>query len=149
MGAAALSVQHNHVFYTHVERGIDHVFGTEDIGLDALHRVVLRSRHLFESGCMDDDVDAFACSAETVAIAHIADKEANEWVIFFGIELAHFELLELVARVNYQTLDTREALGNGFNKFLSKRSGSSCDEDALAVQVQYVTHSSSLYGSLK
>ena len=77
---------------------------TADVGLDALHRVVLGSRHLLDGGGVDDVVDSLHGHHQALLVADVAEEIAHARRIE---DLLHLELLELVAREDYEPLRLR------------------------------------------
>ena len=89
--------ERNHSLDALVQAGVDDVLGADDVGLDAFNRVVFGGGHLLEGGRVNHDIDALESAFETVAVAHVADEEAQLTV---REALRHLVLLELVARID-------------------------------------------------
>ena len=103
-----------------VDGGIDDVGGAHDVRANHLERVVLRGRDLLQGRGMDDHVHAVEGAVEPVAVADVADKEAQVAMPLLGEEVAHLKLLQLVAAEDDQLLrpvvaehDLRELLAEG------------------------------------
>ncbi len=67
----------DHLFDFVIERGLDHVLRAVHVGLDALHRVVLRGGDLLERGGVDHEVDAVHRGFQAGQVAHVADEESQ------------------------------------------------------------------------
>src|SRR5690606_11405227 len=72
---------------------LDHVLGTDDIGLDRLHRMEFARRHLLQSGGVKDVINATHDIQYGGRITHIADVELE---LAAAIRLAHVILLLLI-----------------------------------------------------
>jgi hypothetical protein len=78
-----------------LERRVDEVGGSVDVGADRFDRVVLGQRHVLHRGRVHDDVDAPQRSQESRAIADVPEEEAQARVIHLAL---HHVVLLLVAR---------------------------------------------------
>jgi hypothetical protein len=110
------------------------VRGADDVRLGGLERVVLAGRHLLQRRGVDDQIDAARGADQAVAVAHVAEEEAQ--AALPGIARLQLRLLELVpaedadhARVvlGEQRLDAR----------LAERAGAAGDEDGLAAEAHF------------
>ena len=108
----------------------DHVLGAMDVGLDALHRVVLGRRHLLEGCGVDHDVHAVHGLRQAFLVAHVTDEVAHAGRVEF---LRHLVLLELVAREDH---DARRlvALQQGFDVLLAEGTGAPGDQNGFLVE---------------
>ena len=77
-----------------LERGVDQVGGTVDVGADGRDRVVLGQRHVLHRGRVHDEVDAAQSSKQARAIADVTQEEAQARVVELAL---HDEVLLLVA----------------------------------------------------
>ncbi len=59
------------------QAGVDDVLGADDVGLGRLERVVLARLDVLERGAVEDDVDALRRPQQPVAVADVADQEAQ------------------------------------------------------------------------
>ena len=113
-----------------VERRLDYVFGAPDVGLDALHGVVLGGRHLLEGGGMNHEVHAVHGHVEPLGIAHIADEVAHAGMVE---ALLHLELLEFITGIDDQT--ARRVQGeDSLDELLAKGAGTPGDQDRFSVE---------------
>ena len=131
-----VGAQRHHVLHAAVEGGVDHVFGPENIGFDALHRVVFGGGHLLEGGGVNHNVDALAGAVQALAVAHIADEIADGRVLAGLKLLAHLVLLQLIAREHHQPLYLRKSFENGADELLAERAGAARNEDGFVVEVE-------------
>ena len=78
VGLAALSDEVRIIVPTPVARqaSID-VLRPDDVGLGRLERVVLAGLDVLEGGAVEDDVDPLDRPVEPVAVADVADQEAD------------------------------------------------------------------------
>lgn len=82
--------------------------------------LVLGGIDLLDRRGMDNHIDPFACPAQTVAVAHVADEEAQLRVTLARIFLFQFKLLQLIARVYHNPLDLRITLKYCFYEFFAE-----------------------------
>ena len=78
--------------------GLDQVLRAQHIGLDALEGVVLGGGHDLGGGGVHHDIDVVQRAVQALAVAHVADEEAQARVLRRREHLGHLELLEFVAR---------------------------------------------------
>lgn len=120
----------DHLLDPIVEGRLDDIFRPIDIGLDALHGVVLGGRHLLEGGGMNHEVHAVHGHVEPLGIAHIADEVAHAGVVE---ALLHLELLEFITGIDDQT--ARRVQGEDrLDEFLAKGAGTPGDQDRFSVE---------------
>ena len=65
------------LFHAAVQRGIDHVLRTENIGLDRFKRIVLTGRDLLQSGGMDNNIHTLEGPLQPIKIPDISQKIAE------------------------------------------------------------------------
>src|SRR5262245_14213659 len=82
-----------------VDGGVDDVLRPEHIGLDRLERVVLARGNLLHRGGVEDDVHPVHGALEALAIAHVADEEAERRMAHAR---GHLGLLQLVAAEHHE-----------------------------------------------
>jgi hypothetical protein len=119
-----------------VDAGVDQILGADHVGLDAFDRVVFCSRYLFERCSVHDKFDSFQRAVKTLAVSDVADE-----VTQFRLRkaLLHFELLELIARIDDDP--GRPIIGKQpANKGLSERAGATCNQYGCAVQRKIWVH---------
>ena len=89
-----------HVLHAVAQRGMNHVLGAVDVGVQALERVVFGGGHMLHRGRVHDAVDFAHRHLEAVRVANVADEVADRRIVMQVEALLHFVLLELVARVH-------------------------------------------------
>ena len=80
---------------TGVERGVDDVTSSIDVGFDGFDGIVFTGGHLLEGGCMDNDIHLLEGAAQADAIANIPDEIAERGVVVASD--THFMLLQFIA----------------------------------------------------
>jgi hypothetical protein len=86
----------------HVDTGLDDILRSEDVGFDALKRVVFGHRNLFESGSVNHGVHAVQSVRKPVSVANVTNEKAQTLIREL---LGHFILLEFIPRVDDHPLD--------------------------------------------
>ena len=114
-----------------VERDVDDVLRADDVGLHDLERVVLRRRHLLQGGGVNDHVDVLKRAVQPIAIADVAEEEAQPRVV--AELLGHLRLLHLVAAQDDQLLRVR-VLEDDLGEAFPERAGAAGDQNGLAVK---------------
>jgi len=107
-----------------VEGGFDHIPRAHDVRHDRFHGVVLAGRDLLEGRGMDDDIDAFHRSSDTVDVPYIADEVPDAWVV--KSVRPHLVLLQFISAENDQLSD--RLLEDHLSELLPKRPRPSRDE---------------------
>src|SRR5688572_12507323 len=91
-------------FHATIDRGVDHVSGTEDVGLDRFQWIVFRSGDLLQCRSMHDNVHPVESPVESIAVAHVPDEEADVRVLVIREMRMHLRLLQLISAENDQAL---------------------------------------------
>ena len=134
-GCASLVGGKSHdMLHTSGECCIDHILSAMNIGLDTLLGVVLGSVDLLDGGGMDYDIDALASANQTLAVAHIADKESQLRILIVRILLLEFELLEFIARIYDNSLHIGITAEDHLHELLTKRAGATRDQNRLIIK---------------
>src|SRR6266545_299019 len=108
-----------------VDGGVDHVLGAEHVGLDGLERVVLAGGDLLQRRRVEHDVHAVHGAQEPLAVAHVADEEAQRRI---AEARHHLRLLQLVAAEDAQP--PRPVPGeHDLHELVAEGSGAARDED--------------------
>ena len=112
------------------EAGVDHVLRPDDVRLGRLERVVLAGLDVLQRRAVEDDVDPVHRPVEPVAVADVADEEADVAPVVQPLALV--ELLRLVAAEDPD--DRRVALQEPLDEPGADRAGAAGDEDARAAE---------------
>ena len=83
------------VLHAGIDRSVDDVLCSGDIGLHRLERVVLGGDDLLHRGGMDDDIGSLSGAQQSLRIPDVADEVAEPVPVE---ALLHLGLLEFVAR---------------------------------------------------
>jgi hypothetical protein len=107
--------------------------------VDALRGIVLGGRHLLQGRGVDHDVDAAQGQGQALAIAHVAEEEAQLGVgrlveLLAQLDL-HVALLQFVAGID-DHLAGASAAQHGLDEAPAERAGAAGDQDDLAVQIE-------------
>jgi hypothetical protein len=102
---------------TGVERGVDDVAGSIDIGLDRFDGIVFTGGHLLKRGGMDNDVHLLEGATQADAVSNVSDEVAKRWMVEAGDP--HFMLLQLITAEDNELLRvkfTQHDLGEFFTE---------------------------------
>jgi hypothetical protein len=86
-----------YLLYPAIQRGTYDVVGAVDVGMNALHRVVFRDRHMLERRRMHDDIRLPHRHLQSREIPDVSDIETHARIV---VAPRHHHLLVLIARVH-------------------------------------------------
>ena len=119
--------QRNDALHAAINRGVNDVFGADNIRLDRFKRVVFASRHLLERSRMHHHVHSVKRAVESVFIPDITEKVAERGIADVGEHLPHVMLLQLIPAEHNEFLGSLFPQ-HDFHEFLAEGAGAPGDQ---------------------
>src|SRR5687767_2582700 len=116
-----------------INRCIDDVGGSYDVGLDCFKGVIFSRWDLFQRRRVNHIVDAAKGTIETIFISYIAKQVTQKGEITNTKALLHLKLLQLISTKNDEP-SRLVIINNSFYKLLPEGTCSSCDENAPLIE---------------
>ena len=109
-----------------LDAGIDHIIGTQDVGLDGFQGIKFAGRDLFQSSGMEDIIHTLESILDRFVVSDIADIEFQLLGIFRILLLIFMTHVILFLLITGQDPDLPDiAAQEAFRYSIAKRSGSS------------------------
>src|SRR5208337_3430072 len=86
-----------HLFDAMIDRRINHVASSENVGQDGFEWIIFARRHLLESSGVNHDIDIFESSLQAVTITNVAHEVTERRSSRIRKPVPHLALLQLVA----------------------------------------------------